>query len=209
MEHKNVDSNNPNEPTRKLKGRDLTISKIKLFGGAIAMLLLVVAIPLYGFPALEETEKVVKSDSNLKIYAINLSLASKMPDSVAKTDFIDYTTKAVVDKNITSEEKMVVEAKYATLLAENPEEANALEKLVFLKAVDEYKGDMIDVEELPDSSEKQDYLSYANEAIADNEITKREALGLEAKYKTLMSVQEYRQVTIKIKVQEWWQSKQP
>lgn len=113
----------------------------------------------------------------------------------------------MADKKITHKEKLIVEAKYATLIAKNSEQADILTKMSYLKSIDAYKNDVAAAETLPYSSEKEQYLTYAADVLNDGEVTKTEALTMDAKHKTLMSVQEYRQMTVGLKIKEWWQAK--
>lgn len=196
-----------NESNNELKKPVTTKRKISLLLKALAVLLVPIIFVFYLSPQMTEMDKELKNNSNLKIYTISLSIASKMPDSAEKSDFIDYTTKAMADKKITHKEQLTVEAKAATLVAQNPEKANILEKTSYMRSLEYFKKKVANAETLPDSAEKEDYLAYAAEALADDELTKRETLAMDAKYATLMSVQEYRQMTVGLKIKEWWRAK--
>lgn len=196
-----------NESNNELKKPVTTKRKISLLLKALAVLLVPIIFVFYLSPQMTEMDKELKNNSNLKIYTISMSIASKMPDSAEKSDFIDYTTKAMADKKITHKEQLTVEAKYATLVAQNPEKANILEKTSYMRSLEYFKKKVANAETLPDSAEKEDYLAYAAEALADDELTKRETLAMDAKYATLMSVQEYRQMTVGLKIKEWWRAK--
>lgn len=196
-----------NESNNELKKPVTTKRKISLLLKALAVLLVPIIFVFYLSPQMTEMDKELKNNSNLKIYTISMSIASKMPDSAEKSDFIDYTTKAMADKKITHKEQLTVEAKYATLVAQNPEKANILEKTSYMRSLEYFKKKVANAETLPDSAEKEDYLAYAAEALADDELTKRETLNMDAKYATLMSVQEYRQMTVGLKIKEWWRAK--
>lgn len=196
-----------NESNNELKKPVTTKRKISLLLKALAVLLVPIIFVFYLSPQMTEMDKELKNNSNLKIYTISMSIASKMPDSAEKSDFINYTTKAMADKKITHKEQLTVEAKYATLVAQNPEKANILEKTSYMRSLEYFKKKVANAETLPDSAEKEDYLAYAAEALADDELTKRETLNMDAKYATLMSVQEYRQMTVGLKIKEWWRAK--
>lgn len=196
-----------NESNNELKKPVTTKRKISLLLKALTVLLVPIIFVFYLSPQMTEMNKELKNNSNLKIYTISMSIASKMPDSAEKSDFIDYTTKAMADKKITHKEQLTVEAKAATLVAQNPEKANILEKTSYMRSLEYFKKKVANAETLPDSAEKEDYLAYAAEALADDELTKRETLAMDAKYATLMSVQEYRQMTVGLKIKEWWRAK--
>ena len=123
-----VDNNDEEQPAQKpLEGRARTIAQCKLFGGAALFLLMVFYLAFFGFRSLDKGVGEIKNGSNLRIYDIYLRVASRTADSATKTDFIDYTTKAIEDKIITPHEKLMVESKYSTLLIENPEVAKEVQ----------------------------------------------------------------------------------
>ncbi len=147
--------------------------------------------------------RIIESEADkekILLYDKQIEIANKQTDSAAKADFIEYATLASSDNELTYQEKLKVDAKYATLQAWV--ERNNIDSAVYTGSYANYTNK---AQSLPANKERDEFLAFTSKIVESSAITKADDMAVRAKYLTLMSNQKYRMVSIKIKVKEWWQ----
>lgn len=141
-------------------------------------------------------------ENRMNMYERTIIEIKDWEDSPEKADYIAYTNKVIAEEDPTYPQKYAVEAKYNLLKAVQKGSSNKVSV-----NTDQYEDYIIDAKELPESPERDIFIKTTTDLIADKQLSEIDEARIEAEYETLYANQEYREVNIKTKIKEWWQSK--
>lgn len=141
------------------------------------------------------------NDDRMQNYENALLVINDWEDSPEKEDFIAYTTKVIASEDPTYPQKIAVEAKLGLLGAVR--QSKDTKRTV---NTDSYEKYINKAKDLPKNTERENFIQNTTDLIADGKLSEIDEARIEAQYRTLLANQNYRQVTIKSKIKEWWQS---
>lgn len=174
----------------KAKGRALVLFYM------VFMLAMAVFMP-YMFRSMDSS----LDENRMNMYKHTITEIKDWEDSPEKADYIAYTTKVIAEEDPTYPQKYAVEAKYDLLKAVRKGSTNKVSV-----NTDRYVDYINDAKELPESPERDLFIKNTTDLIADKQLSEIDEARIKAEYETLYAIQEYREVNIKTKIKEWWQS---